>query len=167
MTFSTKYNYQKVDGAAHFKDYFRISSNFGNDIHLGLSDGFNGHEDDKWEIVIGGWKGGKHAIRDGNQAQNLVSKSTNPSEFNLLKKDFILQVTDGKIAVYQSDSGRKGIRVMELNDQRIKKSKLNTLVASGGHWPLNGSGEIHFRGYTDNFPEIEGKSHLQLRIPRP
>ena len=39
----------------------------------------------------------------------------------------------------------------------LKKSKLNTLVVSGG-W--GGSGDIHFRGYADNFPEINRKSHF-------
>jgi len=147
MGFGIKYNYQKVDGAAQFKDYFRIQATqiFENDIHLGFSDGFNGHNDDKWEIVIGGWSATKHVIRDGNQTptEGLVSKLTTPNAYNQLKKDFIVQVTDGNISVYSSNFGSKGNLVIELNDQRIQKSKLNTLVASGG-W--NGYGNLRFRG---------------------
>ena len=157
VTVPNKYDYQKVDGAAHFKDYFRISSNdMTNDIHLGLSDGYKGHGDDKWEIVIGGARASEHIIRDRMQGPRLARVSSH-GKYNELRNDFILQCTDGKIAVYQSDSGRKGILIIEFNDQRIKKSKLNTLVVSGG-W--GGSGDIHFRGYADNFPEINGKSHF-------
>ena len=153
-----KYNYQKVDGVAHFKDYFRISSNdMTNDIHLGLSDGYIGHEHDRWEIVIGGRKASEHVIRDRMQGPLLARVSSSQAKFNQLRNDFILQCTDGKIAVYESDSGRKGILIMEFNDQRIKKSKLNTLAVSGG-W--GSSGDIHFRGYPDNFSELKGKSHF-------
>lgn len=148
MTFPLRYKYQKVDSAAHFKDYFRISSNFDNDIHLGFSDGYNNHDDAKWEIVIGGWFGKKHVIRYGNQEpkNGLVNQVTTKTAYDQLKEDFIVQVTDGKIAVYQSNSGRKGALVIELNDQRIKKSKLNTLVASGGKPAWGGEGYIQFNG---------------------
>ena len=148
MDFPLKYKYQKVDSAAHFKDYFQISSNFGNNIHLGFSDGFNGHDDAKWEIVIGGWFATKHVIREGNQVpkNGLVSEDTTKTAYEQLREDFIVQVTDGSIAVYQSDSGRKGAVVIELNDQRIKKSELNTLVASGGSPYWGGDGYIQFIG---------------------
>ena len=127
-----KYDYQKVDEAAHFKDYFRISSNnMTNDIHLGLSDGYNCHGDDKWEIIIGGWNGTQHVMSDRNHGTHLAKESSSREKFDQLKNDFILQCTDGKIAVYQSDSGRKGILIIEINDQRIKKSKLNTVFLSG------------------------------------
>ena len=152
MDFPEKYNYQKVDSAAHFKDYFRFSSDFSNDIVLGFSDGFNGHDDSKWEVVIGGWFADRHVIRFGNQTpdQGLVRVFTTPTKFNELRKDFIVQVIDGQIAVYKSDSGRKGDVVMKLNDSRIKKSELNTLVATGGRkeWYRNGGGAgyIQFNG---------------------
>ena len=110
-----------------------------------FSDGFNGHADNKWEIVIGGWNASKHVIRDGNQTPigGLVSKLTTPEDYDQLKKDFIVQVTDGNISVYSSKFGSKGNLVIELNDQRIKKSKLNTLVASGGWYRY---GNLRFRG---------------------
>ena len=152
MDFDEKYRYRKVDSAAHFKNYFRISSDFSNDIHLGFSNGHNGHDDAKWEIVIGGWHATKHVIRNGNQSPigGLASASTNQAEFNQLRNDFIVQVTDGRIAVYKSESGRKGDVVIQLNDQKIIKSKLNTLVASGGQsdWYKNGAkaGNIQFNG---------------------
>ena len=152
INFDEKYRYRKVDSAAHFKNYFRISSDFSNDIHLGFSNGHNGHDDAKWEIVIGGWHATKHVIRNGNQTpgEGLVSELTNQAEFNQLRNDFIVQVTDGRISVYKSESGRKGAVVIELNDQKIIKSKLNTLVASGGKsgWYKGGAkaGNIQFNG---------------------
>ena len=148
MDFPLKYKYQKVDSAAHFKDYFRISSDFKNDIHLGFSNGFNNHNDEKWEIVIGGWFATKHVIRNGNQEpiNGLVSEDTTKTAYEELREDFIVQVTDGSITVYQSNSGRKGDVVIELNDQRIKKSQLNTLVASGGKPAWGGAGNIQFNG---------------------
>ena len=148
MDFPLKYNYKKVDSAAHFKDYFRISSDFKNNIHLGFSNGFNNHDDEKWEIVIGGWFATKHVIRNGNQVpkNGLVSQETTKAAYEQLREDFIVQVTDGSIAVYQSDSGRKGALVIELNDQKIKKSELNTLVASGGSPYWGGKGYIQFNG---------------------
>ena len=152
MNFGKKYRYQKVDSSANFKNYFRISSDFSNDIHLGFSNGHNGHDDAKWEIVIGGWHATKHVIRNGNQTPTygLVSEATNQAEFNQLRNDFIVQVTDGRIAVYKSDSGRKGDVVIQWNDRKIKKSELNTLVASAGgpDWYKGDAkaGNIQFNG---------------------
>ena len=85
-----------------------------------------------------------HVIRDGNQTplQGLVNKPTDQWEFNQLRKDFIVQVTDGNIAVYKSDSGRKGALVIELNDQRIKNQyprRIKTLDSRGSSdWYKNG-----------------------------
>jgi len=153
MTFDEKYRYQKVDSAANFKDYFRISSNFDNDIHLGFSNGFNGHDDAKWEIVLGGWHAEKHVIRYGNQTpdEGLVSERTSQFQYDQLKKDFIVQVVDHNIAVYMSTvSGQKGELIIDWTDKRIKKSELNTLVASGGAsgWYKEGkkAGTIQFNG---------------------
>lgn len=48
-------------------EYFHFTAaDFTNSIHLGFSDGFNGHNDTKWEIVIGGFDGRQHLIRDQN-----------------------------------------------------------------------------------------------------
>ena len=64
-------------------------------------------------------------------------------EFDQLRGDFIVQVTDGNIGIYFSALGFKGDLVFELNDTRIKKSELDTLVTTGG---FGGSGNIHIRG---------------------
>ena len=143
-----RYNYRVVDKKAQFKDYFHISApDFGNDIHLGFSNGFSGHDDAKWEIVIGGWGGTQHVIRDGNQTpgHGLVKKNNgNRTEYDQLRNNFIVQVVDGNIAVYwASESGDKMGLVLDLTDTRIKKGELNTLVASGG-W--GGSGTLNFNG---------------------
>jgi len=52
--------------------------------------------------------------------------------FDRLRQSFILQVTDGKIAIYWSNIfGYKTELFLKLDDPRIKKSKLNFLLASG------------------------------------
>ena len=81
--FDTRYWYQVMGGNAQIYDYFHINApDFNNDIHIGFSNGFNGHKDDKWEIVLGGWGGKQHVIRYGNQKSNLAKKSNpNRSEF--------------------------------------------------------------------------------------
>ena len=73
-------------------------------------------------------------------------------EFEQLRDDFIVEVTDGNIAIYSSVFGRKIDLVIELNDDRIKKSELDTIVASGG---FGGSGNMHIRGVsTNNDPQF-------------
>merc|ERR1712168_1541703 len=122
-----------------------------NDIHIGFQNGFSGHDDSKWEIVIGGWAGTKHVIRDGNASptHGLVQKE-NPSrdEFDRLKGDFSIQVSDGYIGIFFSadESGLKGDLVLELNDERIIKSELNTMVATGGGQWFVSSGDLRVRG---------------------
>ena len=71
------------------------------------------------------------------------------SEWDELKKDFIVEVSDAFIRIYFFDLlfGAKGDLVFELNDERIKKSELDTIVATGGLWENDsGSGPIHARG---------------------
>ena len=54
-------------------------------------------------------------------------------------------MTDGNIGIYfEPGVGIKGDLVLELNDSRIKKHELNTLVASGG-WL--GSGIINVKSF--------------------
>ena len=66
--FNTKYNYQLIDENALDYDFFHFNAkDFTYDIHIGFSNGFNGHNDKKWEIVLGGWAGKQHVIRDQNQ----------------------------------------------------------------------------------------------------
>ena len=70
-----------VENAENTNDYFQFNApDFTNDILIGFSNGFNGHDDSKWEIVIGGWTGTKHVIRDGNSSPiyGLVQKQ-NPN----------------------------------------------------------------------------------------
>ena len=74
--FNTRYWYQVMGGNVQNYDYFHFNApNFSNDIHIGFSNGFNGHNDAKWEIVLGGWSGKKHVIRARNQGPNLAQKS--------------------------------------------------------------------------------------------
>ena len=73
------YNYEMLVENAQNYDYFQFNaSDFTNDIHIGFSNGFSGHDDSKWEIVIGGWTGTKHLIRDGNASpiNGLVQKQS-------------------------------------------------------------------------------------------
>ena len=65
------------------------------------------------------------------------------SEFEQLKNDFIVQVCDGNIGIYHSNLGAKNHLVFELNDERINKSELDTIVATGLR---NGSGNMRIRG---------------------
>ena len=63
-----------------------------------------------------------------------------------MKNDFLIQVSDGYIGIFYSDSGLKGGLVLELNDARIIKSELNTIVAAGGGPGFESSGNIRVRG---------------------
>ena len=70
------YNYEMIVENAQNYDYFQFNApDFTNDILIGFSNGFSGHDDSKWEIVIGGWEGLQHVIRDGNSLPPLVKKS--------------------------------------------------------------------------------------------
>ena len=63
-----------------------------------------------------------------------------------MKEDFLIQVSDGYIGIFFSDNGLKGGLVLELNDARIIKSELNTIVAAGGGPGFESSGNIRVRG---------------------
>ena len=58
-----------------------------------------------------------------------------------MKKDFVIQVSDGNIGVYWSIFGVKSDLIVELKDVRIKKSELDTIVAAG-----NTEGNMRIRG---------------------
>ena len=61
------YNYQKILDDAHTYDYFQFNApDFSNDVVIGFSNSFTGHDDAKWEIVLGAWFGTKDVIRDAN-----------------------------------------------------------------------------------------------------
>ena len=82
--FTGEYYYQLIDGNAHTFDWFHISaSDFSNDIHIGFSNGCKSHHDEKWEIVLGGWSGTRHVIRDGNQSPKygLVKRESCSDQF--------------------------------------------------------------------------------------
>ena len=69
------YNYKIYLQNAQKYDYLRFNApDFNNDILIGFSNDFSGHDDSKWEIVIGGWEGLQHVIRDGNLLPPLVKK---------------------------------------------------------------------------------------------
>ena len=76
--------------------------NIANDIHIGYSK-TSGHDDQKWEIVIGGWSGTKSVIRDKNQGESLASVThANLPNFDFLefKKNILVKIEDGKLSVY-------------------------------------------------------------------
>ena len=82
--FTGEYYYQLIDGNADTFDWFHISApGFSNDIHLGFSKGCKSHDDEKWEIVLGGWSGTRHVIREGNQVPKygLVKRESCSHEF--------------------------------------------------------------------------------------
>ena len=68
-----------------------------------------------------------------------------------MKEEFLIQVTDGYIGIFFIDNGMKGMdgmeeAVLELNDARIIKSELNTIVATGGGQGFESSGDMRVRG---------------------
>ena len=82
--FTGEYYYQLIDNNAHTFDCFHISApGFSNDIHIGFSNGCKSHDDEKWEIVLGGWSGTRHVIRDGNQSPKygLVKRESCSDQF--------------------------------------------------------------------------------------
>ena len=82
--FNTRYWYQVMGGNAQIYDYFHINAPDFDNIFIGFSNGFTGHDDDKWEIVLGGWGGKQHVMRYGNRKSILVKKNyPNRSEFSL------------------------------------------------------------------------------------
>ena len=75
--------------------------------------------------------------------KSLESIFLSSSDFNKLKQDFIIQITDEKIHIYFSNLGSKGEVFLQLNSETIVKSKLNTLVVKGDS---SSSGQIRLRG---------------------
>ena len=78
--FDSRYWYQVMGGNAEKYDYFHINASDFNNIFIGFSNGFTGHTDTKWEIVLGGWGGKQHVIRDRNRGP-ILAKKTNPNRF--------------------------------------------------------------------------------------
>ena len=61
-----------------------MRADFTNDLHIGFS-ASDGHNDKKWEIVIGGWNGGASVIRSQNQGRNFITQTHTKAEFDGFK----------------------------------------------------------------------------------
>ena len=67
----------------------------------------------------------------GTYEERTIHSNSDSTQWEQVKKNFVVQVTDGKIGVYAADThGIKGTLIVEKNDNRIVKSELNTLTAS-------------------------------------
>ena len=73
-------------------------------------------------------------------------------QWDQVKENFAVEVTDGNIGIYSADSeGVKGDLVIEVNDERIVKSELNTLTVSGFIYNEHeGTGTVRVRGVCGN-----------------
>ena len=118
----------------------KVSINLKTIISIGFSNGYTGHHDAKWEIVAGGAGGREFVIRPGNAGTHGVVWHTNAdtTQWEQVRNNFAVQVTDGNIAIYAADSnGLKGDLILEWNDASIVKSDLNTLTVTGYGEPGN------------------------------
>ena len=113
------------------------------DFIIGFSNGYTGPDDDKWQIAMGASYGTK-ILWNGSE---LVRHQT---QWEQVKNNFVVQVTDGNIGVYAADTnGIKGNLIVELNDKTIVKSDLNTLTATATANELSG-GTARIRGVCGN-----------------
>ena len=102
---------------------------------IGFSNGYTDHNDAKWEIIAGGYNGREFVIRPGNAGTHIVAAHTNAdtTQWEQVRDNFAVQLTDGKIAVYATDlNGIKGDLILEWNDDTIVKSDFDTLTITGG-----------------------------------
>ena len=123
----------------------KVSINLKTIISIGFSNGYTNHNDAKWEIVNGGAGGREFVIRQGNSGTHIVAEHTNAdtTQWEQVRNNFAVQVTDGNIALYAADSnGIKGDLILEWNDDTIVKSNLNTLTVTGYGEP----GDVRVRG---------------------
>ena len=128
----------------------KVSINLKTIISIGFSNGYTGHADAKWEIIAGGNLGREFVIRPGNAGTHFAvgtfTTHTNPdrTQWEQVRNNFAVQVTDGNIAIYAADSnGLKGDLILEWNDDTIVKSHYDTLTVTGGH---GGTGDVRVRG---------------------
>ena len=113
---------------------------------IGFSNGYTDHNDAKWEIIAGGYNGREFVIRPGNAGTHIVAAHTNAdtTQWEQVRDNFAVQLTDGKIAVYAADlNGIKGDLILEWNDDTIVKSDFDTLTITGG---FGGSGPVRVKG---------------------
>ena len=80
------YNYQVLFNDADKYETFFIDADFDKDIHIGFS-ATNGHNDEVWEILVGGWNGQSSVIRFKNQRgfKRHVKVDHTLAEFNKFK----------------------------------------------------------------------------------
>ena len=147
-TLDNIYAYEVIlDNASDYMEFRFQAPEFTNDIHLGFS-GSPGHDDPKWEIVIGGWYGTRSVIRTANQHPHLgVATVVHPREvYDELRKEFFVKVQDGRIAIHHSENGLMGEVFMEYKSTNIVKDQLPFLLASGG---FGGRGPLHIEPNDD------------------
>ena len=139
VPFNTEYHYTVLYNNANEYAGFQVdASDFTNDIHIGLSK-HDVHEDKKWEIVIGGWKGTQSVIRSANQTPKSGHVKVNHSvaEYEAIRGNFKIMFNDGSITVI---NGNTNEIFMQYTDDAIVKSELRFLLASGG---FGGSGTFN------------------------
>ena len=138
LTFEDAYNYQAVfSNLDEFSGFTFTAPDFNHDIHIALSK-HDVHEDRKWEIVLGGWKGTKSVIRSANQQpKEGHAKVDHTAEyFEELKTNGItVKIYDGKIRILDEN----GEVFLEYESEEIVKNDLQFLLVTGG---FGGSGTI-------------------------
>ena len=152
---TNEYSHQAIDvGNAHEKNYYHISApGFIQDLAIGFSNGYTGHTDAKWEIIAGGRRGTEFVIRKGNCCVPILARHRNEdrTQWEQVRDNLAVQVTDGNIAIYSANSdGTKADLLVELNDDTIVKSDLNTLTMTGGY---GGSGFVRIRSICESQTE--------------
>ena len=123
-----------------------MSINLKTILSIGFSNGYTGHADAKLEIVTGGNYGREFLVRTGNAgAPNMViHRNPDTTQWEQVRDNFAVQLTDGKIALYAADSnGIKGDVIVEWNDDTIVKSHYDTLTMTGGY---GGTGNVRVKG---------------------
>ena len=87
-TSNADYSYQTMFNDANEYESFFIDADFNEhgNVHIGFS-ATDGHDDEKWEILIGGWGGTISAIRSANQSplHGHVKAVHTQEEFNEFK----------------------------------------------------------------------------------
>ena len=162
-TLENLYDYQVIlDNAADFMEFRFQAPEFTNDIHLGFS-ASPGHNDPKWEIVIGGWYGTRSVIRTSNQTPHLgVATVVHSREvYDELRKEFFVKVQDGRIAIHHSDNGQMGDVFMEYKSMNIIKDQLQFLLASGG---FGGRGSMQIEPHDDVVDNVFIMDHYNYQV---
>ena len=138
LTFDDSYNYQAVLSNLNELSGFSFTApDFSHDIHIGLSK-HDVHEDKKWEIVLGGWKGTKTVIRNNNQSpkNGLVRREHTVEEFDAWKTYGItVKINNGSIKILDAEEDI----ILEYKDEAIVEDELRFVLISGG---FAGSGTI-------------------------